>query len=123
MRKIPFDGIELTSQRVRGLRRTSELPGLHKDKNKCFFRYIIHTYCSVPFLYSSNYVAVHESREKSGIIYFAMTCLRSTLQNHVLGYIICIYVNSQHNMQQSLDQTGMVANRARGRLNRENIFP
>ena len=27
MRKIPFDGIELTSQRVRGLRGTSELPG------------------------------------------------------------------------------------------------
>ena len=28
MRKIPFAGIELTSQRVRGLRGTSELPGL-----------------------------------------------------------------------------------------------
>ena len=27
MRKIPFAGIELTSQRVRGLRGTSELPG------------------------------------------------------------------------------------------------
>ena len=27
MRKIPFVGIELTSQRVRGLRGTSELPG------------------------------------------------------------------------------------------------
>ena len=27
MRKIPFAGIELTSQRVRGLRDTSELPG------------------------------------------------------------------------------------------------
>ena len=27
VRKIPFDGIELTSQRVRGLRGTSELPG------------------------------------------------------------------------------------------------
>ena len=27
MRKIPFAGIELTSQRVRGLRVTSELPG------------------------------------------------------------------------------------------------
>ena len=27
VRKIPFAGIELTSQRVRGLRRTSELPG------------------------------------------------------------------------------------------------
>ena len=28
VRKIPFAGIELTSQRVRGLRGTSELPGL-----------------------------------------------------------------------------------------------
>ena len=28
MRKIPFAGIELTSQRVRGLRGTSELRGL-----------------------------------------------------------------------------------------------
>ena len=27
MRKIPFAGVELTSQRVRGLRGTSELPG------------------------------------------------------------------------------------------------
>ena len=27
MRKIPFAGIELTSQRVRGLQGTSELPG------------------------------------------------------------------------------------------------
>ena len=27
MRKIPFDGVELTSQRVRGLRGTSQLPG------------------------------------------------------------------------------------------------
>ena len=27
VRKIPFAGIELTSQRVRGLRGTSELPG------------------------------------------------------------------------------------------------
>ena len=27
VRKIPFDAIELTSQRVRGLRGTSELPG------------------------------------------------------------------------------------------------
>ena len=27
MKKIPFAGIELTSQRVRGLRGTSELPG------------------------------------------------------------------------------------------------
>ena len=27
MRKSPFAGIELTSQRVRGLRGTSELPG------------------------------------------------------------------------------------------------
>ena len=27
VRKIPFDGVELTSQRVRGLRGTSELPG------------------------------------------------------------------------------------------------
>ena len=27
MRKLPFAGIELTSQRVRGLRDTSELPG------------------------------------------------------------------------------------------------
>ena len=27
MRKIPFAGIELTAQRVRGLRGTSELPG------------------------------------------------------------------------------------------------
>ena len=27
MRKIPFAGIELMSQRVRGLRGTSELPG------------------------------------------------------------------------------------------------
>ena len=27
MRKIPFAGIELTSQRIRGLRGTSELPG------------------------------------------------------------------------------------------------
>ena len=27
MRKFPFAGIELTSQRVRGLRGTSELPG------------------------------------------------------------------------------------------------
>ena len=27
MRKIPFAGVELTSQRVRGLRGSSELPG------------------------------------------------------------------------------------------------
>ena len=27
MRKIPFAGVELTSQRVRGFRGTSELPG------------------------------------------------------------------------------------------------
>ena len=27
MRKIPFAGVELTSQSVRGLRATSELPG------------------------------------------------------------------------------------------------
>ena len=27
MRRIPFAGVELTSQRVRGLRGTSELPG------------------------------------------------------------------------------------------------
>ena len=31
MRKIPFAGIELTSQRVRGLRGTSELPGRPVD--------------------------------------------------------------------------------------------
>ena len=31
MRKIPFAGIELTSQRVRGLRGTSELPGRPAD--------------------------------------------------------------------------------------------
>ena len=29
VRKIPFAGIELTSQRVRGLRGTSELPGFY----------------------------------------------------------------------------------------------
>ena len=28
MRKIPFAGVELTSQRVKGLRGTSELPGV-----------------------------------------------------------------------------------------------
>ena len=34
VRKIPFAGIELTSQRVRGLRGTSELPGakVHSEK-------------------------------------------------------------------------------------------
>ena len=32
VRKIPFAEIELTSQRVRGLRGTSELPGLHNFK-------------------------------------------------------------------------------------------
>ena len=38
MIKIPFAGIELTSQRVKGLRGTSELPGrpaVHGDYYKC----------------------------------------------------------------------------------------
>ena len=41
MRKIPFAGVELTSQRVRGLRGTSELPGriclldfVHNKRNR-----------------------------------------------------------------------------------------
>ena len=38
VRKIPFAGIELTSQRVRGLRGTSELPGrpASKKTNTCY---------------------------------------------------------------------------------------
>ena len=36
MRKIPFAGIELTSQRVRGLRGTSELPGRPADRTENF---------------------------------------------------------------------------------------
>ena len=34
MRKIPFAGVELTSQRVRGLRGTSELPGRPAPQGK-----------------------------------------------------------------------------------------
>ena len=42
MRKIPFAGIELTSQRVRGLRSTSELPGRPADCVLCvFFPFIL----------------------------------------------------------------------------------
>ena len=42
MRKIPFAGIELTSQRVRGLRGTSELPGRPKKKKNEVGTYVIH---------------------------------------------------------------------------------
>ena len=38
MRKIPFAGVELTSQRVRGLRGTSELPG-----RPVLYKYLIST--------------------------------------------------------------------------------
>ena len=40
MRKIPFAGIELTFQRVRGLRGTSELPG-----RPCILYYLYHIIC------------------------------------------------------------------------------
>ena len=53
MRKIPFAGIELTSQRVRGLRGTSELPGRPETYNTCtvtnkrrFWQVIFSTQCS-----------------------------------------------------------------------------
>ena len=36
VRKIPFAGIEFTSQRVRGLRGTSELPGRPATVKECF---------------------------------------------------------------------------------------
>ena len=42
MKKIPFAGIELTSQYVRGLRGTSELPGRPADaiyKKLFFYRF------------------------------------------------------------------------------------
>ena len=41
VRKIPFAGVELTSQRVRGLRGTSELPGRPAQFDKYIY---IHTY-------------------------------------------------------------------------------
>ena len=43
MRKIPLAGIELTSQRVRGLRGTSELPGRPAYSRKKCTRYCINT--------------------------------------------------------------------------------
>ena len=41
MRKIPFAGVELTSQRVRGLRGTSELPGRPVDYNVILYRSLV----------------------------------------------------------------------------------
>ena len=40
VRKIPFAGIELTSQRVRGLRGTSELPGLQIQNRFMAFKQV-----------------------------------------------------------------------------------
>ena len=45
MRKIPFAGVELTSQRVKGLRGTSELPG----RPAFFFVFFIFTVCVCVF--------------------------------------------------------------------------
>ena len=46
MRKIPFAGVELTSQRVRGLRGTSELPG---RPTKIFVKYFININININF--------------------------------------------------------------------------
>ena len=53
MRKIPFAGIELTSQRVRELRGTSELPGrpVHKDVFNTLKKRLLGDVLDSPHLY------------------------------------------------------------------------
>ena len=46
VRKIPFAGVELTSQRVRGLRGTSELPG---DRRPCICYIYIHVCTAITY--------------------------------------------------------------------------
>ena len=65
MRKIPFAGIELTSQRVRGFRGTSELPGRPTFIDYDIFvivvlrrqEYTINT--TNAFTYSTEFTTVH----------------------------------------------------------------
>ena len=58
MRKIPFAGIELTSQRVRGLRATSELPG-RPASGRGTTKYI-HTYIYI-YIHSPSPLRYHQS--------------------------------------------------------------
>ena len=64
VRKIPFAGIELTSQRVRELRGTSELPGRPATMQGHEYPYCYVTCTNIIYHWSSNKLQIAKAGEK-----------------------------------------------------------
>ena len=83
MRKIPFAGVELTSQRVRGLRGTSELPGRPAADSTVLVLTYVFVCCYIEYIpstISSTHSIIYERVACSTVCTYVFVCVVTAVE-------------------------------------------